>query len=618
MWRLSGEIMLVSDLDATVVAVNPAFGALLGWDAGEVVGICFIKLVHPDDRDATLRRLAALGSGAPASRFENRYRRKNGGYVTLCWNAVAEAGFIHAVGRDISAERAAAEATMHSDEALRQSQKMDAIGKLTGGIAHDFNNLLHVISGNLQMLATVPMEHPRAGKWVDNAIVGVERGARLASSLLAFGRRQALEPKVVKIGRVVTEMEDLLRRTVGDPISMETIVAAGLWHTLVDIAQVETAVLNLAINARDAMSGGGCLTLEVANAHLDQAYCARHAEVAPGEYVMLAVSDTGGGMPPEVAAHAFDPFFSTKPEGMGTGLGLSMVYGFVKQSGGHVKIYSEPGHGTSVKLYWPRSIDAAATPEPAAPAAPAGGNETILVAEDDEGVRTIVVEMLSDLGYQVLTANDADGALSILNSGVAVDLLFTDVVMPGALRSPELARRAVELLPGLAVLFTSGYTENAIVHGGRLDPGVELLGKPYTRDALAKKIRLVLERNQRAPAVTTAAPAPTRILLVEDEQAVRAITVDMLELLDHRVVAVGDGRSALSALENGRFDILLTDLGLPGMSGQELAKQARLLYPAMRIILASGQAQAAGTAADALLLKPYSMASLEAVVLAVA
>jgi PAS domain S-box-containing protein len=611
MWRLSGEIMLVSDIAATIVAVNPAFSALLGWEAGEVVGTSFGNLVHPDDRESTLR--------ATSSRFENRYRRKDGGHATLSWSAVAEAGLIYAVARDVSAERAAAAAMKLADQALRQSQKMDAIGKLTGGIAHDFNNLLHVISGNLQMLATVPMAHPRAGTWVDNAIVGVERGARLASSLLAFGRRQALEPKVVKVGRVVAEMEESLRRTLGEPIHMETVVAGGLWHTLVDIAQVETAVLNLAINARDAMAGGGRLTLEVANAHLDHAYCARHMEVAPGEYVMLAVSDTGCGMPSEVAARAFDPFFSTKPESMGTGLGLSMVHGFVKQSGGHVKIYSEPGHGTSVKLYLPRSINAEAAPEPVAPAATVGGGETILVAEDDEGVRAIVVEMLSDLGYRVLTANDADGALSILNSGARVDLLFTDVVMPGALRSPELARLAVELLPGLAVLFTSGYTENAIVHGGRLDPGVELLGKPYTRDALAKKIRLVLERNQRdRPAPAVAAAAPTRILLVEDEQAVRMITVDMLELLDHSVVAVGDGRSALSALENGRFDILLTDLGLPGMSGQELARQARLLYPSMRIILASGQAQASGTAADAVLLKPYSMASLEAVVLDVA
>nr|WP_246429664.1 PAS domain-containing protein [Prosthecomicrobium pneumaticum] len=384
------------------------------------------------------------------------------------------------------AERRQAEAT------LVQMQKMEAIGKLTGGVAHDFNNLLQVVSGNLHLLAKDVAGNERAERRVANALAGVSRGAKLAGHLLAFGRRQALEPKVVKIGRFVTGMEDMLRRTIGDGIEIETIISGGLWNTFVDPTQIENAVLNLAINARDAMDGYGKLTIELGNAYIDDAYARTNVDAAPGQYVMLAVTDTGSGMTPDVLAQAFEPFFSTKPEGKGTGLGLSMVYGFVRQSGGHVKIYSEVGQGTTVRLYLPRAEDdedILATPD----LAPVdGGSETILVAEDDEEVRATVVELLTDLGYRVLKAKDAAGALSVIESGVPIDLLFTDVVMPGPLKSPELARKARERLPGVAVLFTSGYTENSIVHGGRLDPGVELLSKPYTRDALARKIRQVL------------------------------------------------------------------------------------------------------------------------------
>ncbi|MGK5025963.1 PAS domain S-box protein [Janthinobacterium sp. RB2R34] len=618
MWRLSNEIMLVSDFNATLVSVNPAFVAVLGWPKAEVLGSSFMELVHPDDRASTLEQVSLLASGERTIQFENRYRRKEGGYSLLSWSAVPDAQYIHAVARDVTAERAAALAMKQTEKALEQSQKMDAIGKLTGGVAHDFNNLLQVISGNLQMLATVPFAHPRAAQWVENAIGGVNRGARLASSLLAFGRRQALEPRVLKIGKLMTGMEDMLRHALGEPIDIETIVSGGLWNTLVDPTQVETALLNLAINARDAMDGPGRLTIEVGNAYLDEPYCRSHAEVSPGQYVTLAVTDTGCGMTPDVLAHAFDPFFSTKPEGKGTGLGLSMVYGFVKQSGGHIKIYSEVGQGTTVKIYLPRSMDEEARQETMVIDEAAGGEETILVAEDDEQVRTIVVEMLGGLGYRVLKANDASAALSILESGIAVDLLFTDVVMPGPLRSAELARRAVELLPNLAVLFTSGYTENSIVHGGRLDPGVELLGKPYSRDSLARKIRQVLgNRKPVAPPdptpAATAIPATRKILLVEDEDAVRAITFDMLQLLGHEVQAAVDGHEALAALEAAPFDILITDLGLPGLSGAAVAEAARRLQPSIHIVIASGQAKIDGTHANAALLKPYDLAALQAV-----
>ncbi|WP_420223594.1 PAS domain S-box protein [Pigmentiphaga litoralis] len=474
MWRLSTDVMLVADFDANIVAINPAWTELLGWEASALVGRSFMDLVHPDDRIETLAEVGDLSAGRRTYKFINRYRCRDGHYVVLSWTAVPDARFIHAVGRDITADREAADALRRTELALQQSQKMETIGKLTGGVAHDFNNLLQVISGNLQLLAADVAGNARAERRLGNALGGVQRGAKLASQLLAFGRRQPLEPKTIRIGRLIGGMEDMLRRSLGEAIEIETLVSGGLWNTLVDPTQVENAILNLAINARDAMDGTGKLTLEAGNAFLDDAYARQHAEVAPGQYVMLAVTDTGCGMTPDVLAQAYEPFFSTKPEGKGTGLGLSMVYGFVKQSGGHIKIYSEPGMGTTVKLYLPRSHDREETGPVLETTLVEGGRETILVAEDDDQVRATVVETLSELGYRVLKASDAASALAIVESGMSIDLLFTDVVMPGPLRSPELARRARERLPGLAVLFTSGYTENSIVHGGRLDAGVDL------------------------------------------------------------------------------------------------------------------------------------------------
>ena len=389
---------------------------------------------------------------------------------------------------DEIAERRAAEV------ALQQAQKMESIGKLTGGVAHDFNNLLQVISGNLQLLQRDLIGNERAERRISNAMAGVMRGAKLASQLLAFGRRQPLEPKVVNIGRLVVGMEELLRRSIGEAIEIETVVSGGLWNAFADPTQIENAVLNLAINSRDAMDGAGKLTIEVRNADLDRSYAAANPEIQPGQYVMLAVSDTGAGMSAEVLQSAFEPFFTTKPEGKGSGLGLSMVYGFVKQSGGHAKIYSEPGHGTTVRFYLPRVMADEDNVVAAEPLDAGGGTETILVVEDDEGVRLTVTEMLRELGYKVLRAKDATSAMPILESGAHIDLLFTDVVMPGPVRSPELARKARERIPGIAVLFTSGYAESAIVHGGRLDPGVNLLTKPYSRNTLATRIRDALKR----------------------------------------------------------------------------------------------------------------------------
>ncbi|MCK8787597.1 ATP-binding protein [Roseomonas sp. NAR14] len=399
--------------------------------------------------------------------------------------------------------------------ALQQAQKMESIGRLTGGIAHDFNNLLQVVAGNLHLLARDVAGNARAERRVANALAGAMRGARLASQLLAFGRRQPLEPKVVNIASLVAGMDDLLRRALGEAIVVDLRIDGALWNTLVDPVQLETALLNLAINARDAMDGAGRLTIVAGNAALDARHAAADAEAAPGDYVVLSVGDTGCGMPPEVLAQAFEPFFSTKPEGKGTGLGLSMVYGFVRQSGGHVRIRSEVGVGTVVRLFLPRAAgagEAAAAGAEAGPLSAAagagslvGGTETILVVEDDEQVRTTVVEMLGDLGYRVLAAPDATVALAMLEGDAVVDLLFTDVIMPGPLRSTELARLARERRPGLAVLFTSGYTENTLMQGNRLGADIELLSKPYASEALARRIRHLLAGRATRHAATGAA-----------------------------------------------------------------------------------------------------------------
>jgi PAS domain S-box-containing protein len=625
MWRLSTDVMLVASLAGRIVSVNPAWLSLLGWEERELKGRMFLDLVHPDDQAATLAEVGRLAEGATTFRFENRYVRKDGSYCLLSWTAVPDDAFIHAVGRDVTADREAADTLRRTEAALHQAQKMETVGQLTGGVAHDFNNLLQVISGNLQLLGREVTGNERAERQVINALAGTQRGAKLASQLLAFARRQPLEPRVLQIGRLVAGMGEMLRRTLGESVELETVGGGGLWNTLADPAQLENVILNLAINARDAMNGVGRLTLEVGNAHLDDSYAQANPDVRPGQYVMLAISDTGQGMTPEVVARAFEPFFTTKPEGKGTGLGLSMVYGFAKQSGGHVNIYSEPGHGTSVKLYLPRSLEMEDVAAPMASLPAVGGSETVLVAEDDDEVRSTVVEMLSDLGYRVLTARDAAGALAILESGVAVDVLFTDVVMPGNLRSPELARRARALLPGIAVLFTSGYTQNAIVHGGRLDAGVELLGKPYTVEALARKLRHVIgNQGQRqlagAPGIAAAPnaaprqtlPTPLRILFVEDDDLVRSSTAEVLADLGHVVECAADGTAALALLQPGAFDLLMTDMGLPDMRGEALAAAARTRDAGIAILVASGNAMPAGSLPPGTLavVKPYDIETL--------
>ncbi|WP_337270013.1 response regulator [Oryzifoliimicrobium ureilyticus] len=515
--------------------------------------------------------------------------------------------------------------------ALRQAQKMEALGNLTGGVAHDFNNLLQVVSGNLQLLSRDIDGNSRAEQRLNNALAGVARGAKLASQLLAFGRRQPLEPKVVNVRRLTQSMDDMLRRALGEEIELETVVSGGLWNTLIDPSQLENAILNLAINARDAMEGRGRLTIETANAVLDDDYARSHEDVRPGQYVLVAVTDTGSGIPPEILEHVLEPFFSTKTDGKGSGLGLSMVYGFLKQSGGHLKIYSEVGHGTTIKLYMPRTMQTEDTLTDVSAILVKGGTETVLVVEDDDGVRETSVALLTDLGYRVLKANDAQSAFAIVNSGVHIDLLFTDVVMPGPMRSTELARKAKAVLPDIGILFTSGYTENSIVHGGRLDAGVELLSKPYTREALARKVRHVLSNAQQHKIAVQrlerhevpAAVEPerqetgkTRILIVEDEPLILMSTVDMVEELGHTVHEASSAEDALGVLETQRVDVLLTDVGLPGMSGIDLARRVRERWPDVRIVFASGDdsAKSASGITDARqLLKPFAIDGLREV-----
>jgi PAS domain S-box-containing protein len=382
---------------------------------------------------------------------------------------------------------------VRSEERLRDAQRMEAIGQLTGGVAHDFNNLLQVIRGNLELLQNSVAGDERAAARLRNAVYGAERAAQLTRQLLAFARRQPLAPKVVNLSRLVTDMADLLRRTLGESIEVETVVAGGLCNTIADPAQVESALLNLALNARDAMAGGGRLTVEVTNASLDESYARTVTDVTPGQYVMLAVTDTGEGMSEEVRARVFEPFFTTKVDGKGTGLGLSMVYGFVKQSHGHIQVYSEVGQGTTVKIYLPRSRQAEDVAEIApAPGAPVDKRRTILVVEDEDGVREAALAILDELGYQRLEASDATSALALVEGGAEVDLVFTDVVMPGPLRTREFAQRLKALRPQMPVLFTSGYTDNAIIHQGRLDEGVNLISKPYAKAELARRIAQLL------------------------------------------------------------------------------------------------------------------------------
>jgi PAS domain S-box-containing protein len=497
---------------------------------------------------------------------------------------------------------------LRTQDALRQSQKMEAIGNLTGGIAHDFNNLLQVISGNLHLIAKDMTGNPKLEERLQNAIKGVTRGAKLASQLLAFGRRQPLAPKIINVGRLIHNMDDILHRALGEAITVETIIEDNLWNTEIDPGNVENAILNLAINARDAMDDSGHVVIEVRNVLIDVYSMSHRMDLTAGQYVMIAVRDSGCGMSEEVMEKVFEPFFTTKPEGKGTGLGLSMVYGFVKQSGGHVIIESQQGEGTTIRMYLPRAAggEDADGASDSATAPIKGGTETILVAEDDDAVLDTVVATLSDLGYRVLRAKDGPGALTVLESGAPVDLLFSDMIMPGSLKGDELVRRAREFQPGIGILFTSGYPDGS---GAKMpeEPGIELLAKPYSREALARKIRSALDgRGQEKRGGTDVAAEPAEdagksahvpiasgpmILLCEDDYLIRLTTAEILEDQGYTVLEAGSGSEALDLLKQYRVDVLMADFGLPDMTGVELANRAREMRPALPLLFATGHVQ---------------------------
>ncbi|MFM2089018.1 MAG: hypothetical protein RLZZ237_3887 [Pseudomonadota bacterium] len=612
MWRLSTDIMLVADMRGKIIAVNPAWTHILERPEIESLGMDFISLVHPEDRSAALDDLARMARCGATLRMENRYRCRDGGYRWISWTAVPAQNLVHAIGRDVTDERDARLALVRSEQALLQAQKLESIGKLTGGVAHDFNNVLQIISGNLQLLKLTLADNSQAAQRLASAAAAVERGAKLSSQLLAFARRQPLRPLVTDLGRLLRRMHELIRRALGEQIAEETFISDGLWHTLVDPNQMENVLLNMAINARDAMEKGGRITFALSNVTLDAAYARLQADVLPGQYVLLSITDTGHGMERDVIDQIFEPFFTTKKEGDGTGLGLSMAYGFIRQSAGHIKVDSAPGAGTTFKIYLPRSLERLAEPPPGLAGPVLGGGETILVVEDDAAVRNTVVDMLRGLGYEVLHAGDGATALTILRGGVSVDLLFTDVVMPGPVGSTELARQARLLLPELAVLFTSGYTHNVIMQDGRLAPSVELLSKPYRREDLARTVRHLLA-DRRLPGALD--PSGRRVLLVEDNDDARVMSTEMLNILGHTVHGVRSAEEALPLLALPGLDILVTDISLPGLSGVELARHARAGWPHLDVIFASGHDWGASLAQDQhahFLQKPYSLDELAA------
>jgi PAS domain S-box-containing protein len=489
-WNVSQDLLLVSDRDGVWRTVNPAWTRTLGWSEAELLNRTAEWLEHPGDGGTTRKQFKKLGERETTVRFESRFRHKDGSYRWLSWTGVSDKDHNYAVARDITAEKAAAERLKAAEEALLQSQKMEAVGQLTGGIAHDFNNLLTGIVGSLDLLQTRLHQGrtDNVARYINAAMTSANRAAALTHRLLAFARRQPLIPKSVDANALVVSLEDLLRRTIGEAIDLEISAADDLWGTLCDPNQLESALLNLAINARDAMPDGGRLVIATSNARLDSA--AKTPALPPGDYICITVADTGVGMSAEVAARAFDPFFTTKPIGQGTGLGLSMIYGFARQSNGHVTIDSRIGQGTSVKLYLPRHLGDIDTGHASAVRAAehAATGETVLVVEDEPVVRGVILEMLGEQGYRTLQAVDGPSGLKILRSGARVDLLVTDVGLPG-MNGRQLADQARETRPDLKILFITGYAESVAIADGFMQPGMEMITKPFDLDNLSRRIR---------------------------------------------------------------------------------------------------------------------------------
>jgi PAS domain S-box-containing protein len=485
LFELSRDLFGVATFDGFLKSINPAWSRLLGLSDEQLTSRPFAEIIHPDDLTVTADVLEALSRGEAVHQFHVRLVKASGQPVSFAWSAVpGDAGSFYTVGRDITED-------LRREEMLRQSQKMEAVGQLTGGLAHDFNNLLAGISGSLELITmrTAQGRTAEVGKYVSAAQNAAGRAAALTHRLLAFSRRQTLAPKPTDVKQLLSGMEDMIGRTIGPQIKVETINAAGLWPSLIDPSQLENAILNLCLNARDAMPEGGKITVETGNRWFDRTM-AKERGVEPGQYISLCVSDTGCGMSSEVQAKAFDPFFTTKPIGLGTGLGLSMIYGFARQSGGAVSIYSEVGDGTMVCIYLPRygGENEIVNERHDKAVASRGDGKTVLVVDDEPTVRMLVSEVLEDLGYEVIEAEDGAAGLRALNSSARIDLLVTDVGLPGGLNGRQVADAARAVRPGLKVLFITGYAENAVLSHGHLDPGMQVLTKPFAVDALSSRI----------------------------------------------------------------------------------------------------------------------------------
>jgi PAS domain S-box-containing protein len=497
MWRLSTDAMVVAQLDGTINAVNPAWHHLLASDESDVVGSNIQDFILPEHRAQFVAELEDLSRSSGPRRFELNLLTRDSVKRRIEWSAIVSDRLLHAVGRDVTAERDAEEALRGAEEALRQAQKMEAIGQLTGGIAHDFNNLLTGIIGAMDALKRriAVGRYEDLQRFMDAAVSSANRAAALTHRLLAFARRQPLDPQPVEANRLVRGMEDLLRRTLGEQIKLTTDLVPDLWPTYTDPHQLENALLNLAINARDAMPSGGVLSITTRNKVFDKDESHGQDEMEAGEYTVICVSDTGVGMPPDVVTRIFEPFFTTKPLGQGTGLGLSMIYGFAKQSRGHIRVESVLDKGTQASLYLPRysgSLVLERTDQDRE--APHGDGEPVLLVEDDSSVRLLIGEVLRDLGYACIEASDAQAAMPMLMSNARLDLMITDVGLPG-MNGRELAKIARQHRPHLKILFVTGYAEHATGRHPFLERGMEMVTKPFVLDALALKIRQMLADN---------------------------------------------------------------------------------------------------------------------------